>query len=63
MMCQVVCYVRGLFLEEMLKRSIYGICLSKIIDMQGWQRFAVFSNRREEKQGELEEASAAASQS
>ncbi len=63
MMCQVVCKVRGLFWEEMLKRSIYDIFLRKIIDMQGWQRFAVFSNRREEKQGELEEASAAASQS
>ncbi|HBY5545264.1 TPA: hypothetical protein MIX96_25925 [Klebsiella pneumoniae] len=62
-MCQVVCKVRGLFLEEMLKRGIYDIFLSKIIDMQGWQRFAVFSNRREEKQGELEEAIAAASQS
>ncbi|GMW17160.1 hypothetical protein LOCUS_45320 [Klebsiella pneumoniae] len=63
MMCEVFCKVRGLFFEEMLKRSTYDICLSKIIDMQGWQRFAVFSNRREEKQGELEEASAAASQS
>lgn len=63
MMCQVVCKVRGLFFEEMLKRSIYDICLNIIIDMQGWQRFSFFSNRREEKQGELEEASAAASQS
>ncbi|EBZ2757926.1 hypothetical protein D9P18_23070 [Salmonella enterica subsp. enterica serovar Pomona] len=62
-MCQVVYKVRGSFLEEILKISMYDICLSKIIDMQGWQRFAVFSNRREEKQGELEEASAAASQS
>lgn len=35
MMCQVVCKVRGLFLEEMLKRSIYDICLNIIIDMQG----------------------------
>ncbi|MDU2806554.1 MAG: hypothetical protein E7C20_09720 [Veillonella sp.] len=50
-------------MEDMLKRSIYDILLSKIIDMQGWQRFSFFSNRREEKQGELEEASAAASQS
>ncbi len=63
MMCQVVCKVRGLFLEDMLKRSIYDILLSKIIDMQGWQRFSFFSNRREEKQGETGEASAAASQS
>jgi len=31
MMCQVVCKVRGLFLEDMLKRSIYDILLSKII--------------------------------
>lgn len=61
MMCQVVCKVRGLFLEEMLKRSIYDICLNIIIDMQGWQRFSFFSNRREEKQGEPKETSAAAS--